>query len=171
MSGIFWLIFVFIMLQRITELFIAKRNERWMREKGAIERGREHYKWFIVVHILFFCSILMELFLRDNSSFTLNVYLFIVFLLLQVARVWCIASLGKYWNTKIIILPNSSLVRKGPYKYVKHPNYIIVGLELLVIPLMFGANFTAVLFPIFHILLMMIRIPLENQALAELEGE
>jgi methyltransferase len=103
--------------------------------------------------------------LRDVSSLQLNYVLFLLFLLTQIARIWCIWSLGKYWNTKIIVLPGSPLVKKGPYKYVKHPNYIVVGAELFIIPLLFGAYITAVIFPILHILLLRVRIPCEEKAL------
>lgn len=131
--------------------------------------GREHYKWFIVVHLLFFLSILTEVSIRDHAAFVLNNYVFVLFLLTQAARVWCIQSLGPFWNTKIIILPDCSLISRGPYKYVKHPNYIIVGIELFIIPMLFGADFTAFLFPLLHIALMTVRIPIENKALAELK--
>lgn len=169
MPKILLILFIFIVLQRVVELFIAKSNERWMLARGGVERGKEHYKWFIVVHTLFFLSILVEIDLRDYSAYKINLFLFTIFILLQIARVWCITSLGKFWNTKIIILPTETLVEKGPYKYVKHPNYIVVGLELLFIPLLFGAYVTALIFPFFHILLMTVRIPLENEALAEVE--
>ncbi len=169
MPTIFWILFIFIAIQRIVELVIAKSNEKWMMERGGVEWGKNHYKWFIVVHTLFFFSLLLEVFLRNPITLILNPYVFALFLLIQAARVWCILSLGRYWNTKIIILPNNSLVQKGPYKYVKHPNYIIVGVELFIIPILFQAYITAILFPLFHILLMTIRIPLENQALAELK--
>ena len=165
----FWLILIFIILQRIVELVIAKRNEKWMIQRGGVVWGREHYKWFIVVHLLFFLSILIEVSLRDFSNYVFNIYVFALFLMTQLARVWCIQSLGKFWNTKIIILPHRTLVNRGPYKFVKHPNYIIVGVELFIIPILFGAYITAFIFPMLHLLLMTIRIPLENKALSEVE--
>lgn len=169
MPKVLLVLLIFIALQRITELMIAKRNEQWMKKRGGIERGKEHYKWFVIVHTLFFLSILLEVDLRDYSGFKINLLLLTIFVLLQIARVWCITSLGRFWNTKIIILPSELLVEKGPYKYVKHPNYIIVGLELFFIPLLFNAYVTALIFPILHLLLMKIRIPIENKALAEVE--
>ncbi|GAB3805158.1 isoprenylcysteine carboxyl methyltransferase family protein [Virgibacillus kimchii] len=165
MPLILWILFLLIIIQRLIELKIAGRNEKWMKEKGAIEIGKEHYKWFILIHSLFFFSILIEIILRNVSAVQLNYVLFILFLLTQVVRIWCISSLGKFWNTKIIVLPGYPLVKKGPYKYVKHPNYIIVGVELFIIPLLFGAYVTAVIFPILHILLLRIRIPCEEKAL------
>ncbi|MFD1849493.1 isoprenylcysteine carboxyl methyltransferase family protein [Oceanobacillus bengalensis] len=168
MQPIMWILFIFIICQRVIELKIAKRNEQWMKEKGGIEKGQTHYKWFIVLHTAFFLSILFEVIVRDQVNIEFNSYLFALFILTQLARVWCIQTLGKFWNTKIIILPNSPLVRKGPYKFVKHPNYIIVGLELFIIPWLFGAYYTAIIFPFLHVTLMAIRIPMENKALAEI---
>ncbi|WP_085994423.1 isoprenylcysteine carboxyl methyltransferase family protein [Oceanobacillus senegalensis] len=164
-----WLLLAFIILQRLVELLIARRNEQWMRERGGIEIGSEHYKWFFIVHSCFFISILLEVSLQTNSVSELNNYLFALFLLTQLARVWCIQSLGRFWNTKIIVLPNVALVKRGPYKYIKHPNYVIVGVELFVIPLLFGAYMTAVLFPLFHLILLKIRIPAEEKALKKVK--
>ncbi|WP_019378419.1 isoprenylcysteine carboxylmethyltransferase family protein [Virgibacillus halodenitrificans] len=162
-----WVIFIFIVIQRFMELKIAKDNELWMKERGGVERGREHYKWFVIVHGLFFISIIIEFSYRGFPTEQFSLVLFTLFLFTQLIRVWCIRSLGKFWNTKIIISPEFSLVKKGPYKYVKHPNYIIVGIELFIIPLLFGAYLTAVIFPILHVLLLFIRIPVENRALVE----
>ncbi|RKQ38007.1 isoprenylcysteine carboxyl methyltransferase family protein [Oceanobacillus halophilus] len=165
MQAFLWLLFIFIIIQRLIELKIARRNEQWMRERGGIELASEHYKWFVIIHGLFFISILFEVFLRDLRTIEMNNYLFSLFLLTQLVRVWCIQSLGKFWNTKIIVLPNVALVKRGPYRYIKHPNYIIVGIELFLIPLLFGAYLTSIIFPIFHLLLMRIRIPAEEKAL------
>jgi methyltransferase len=162
-----WILLIGIIVQRLVELVIAKRNELWIIERGGIERGKEHYKWFIIVHTLFFCSLLLEITLLDFSQFKLSIPLFFIFMVTQFFRIWCIQSLGKFWNTKILILPNHTLISKGPYRFIKHPNYIIVGIELFIIPLLFGAMITATLFPILHLLLMTVRIPAENKALAE----
>lgn len=160
-----WILLVIIILQRLIELVIARNNEKWLKNRGAIEKEADHYKWFIIVHTLFFISIIVETLLRDDPNLPLNYTLFTIFILAQLGRIWCISSLGKYWNTKIIILPGEHLVSKGPYKYVKHPNYIIVGIELFVIPLLFGAIITAMVFPLLHILILTVRIPAEERAL------
>jgi|SRR5690625_2619581 len=163
---IFYLIFSFTVAQRLAELYIANRNEQWMRARGGIEIGNDHYKWFVFLHILFFVFLISEVnFLYMESIVVFNIYFFIVFLIAQIGRVWCIISLGKFWNTKIIILPKVILIKKGPYKYVKHPNYIIVLIELLSIPSMFGAYKTAILFSVLHLILLSVRIPLEDRAL------
>ena len=89
------------------------------------------------------------------------------FLLVQLGRVWVIATLGKYWNTKIIVLPGSNIVAKGPFKYIKHPNYLIVTIELIVIPLLFQAYITAIVYFILNQVILAIRIPMEEKALRE----
>lgn len=161
-----WGLLIFIVCQRLIELVIAKSNETWMLERGGVEEGEEHYKWFILLHVFFFLSIFLEIMFTESSNQQLNYYLLVIFLFSQIGRVWCIASLGRFWNTKIIILPGVSLISKGPYKYLKHPNYLIVAIELFIIPLLFKAYLTALLFPLLHILLLKIRVPSENKALA-----
>ncbi|WP_106497447.1 isoprenylcysteine carboxyl methyltransferase family protein [Lentibacillus sp. Marseille-P4043] len=162
-----WMIFLLgaIVCQRLLELMIAKRNEKWMKERGGIEKGKKHYKWFIILHSLFFFTIVFEVELSDIAGKQLNYFLFLIFIATQIGRVWCIRTLGKFWNTKIIVLPGVSLIKKGPYKYIKHPNYLIVLIELFIIPLMLGAYFTAVLFPLLHLGLLRLRIPREEKAL------
>lgn len=162
-----WVLIFFIIGQRLIELVIAKNNEKWMKDRGGIEAGGDHYKWFIFLHVLFFISIMLETLTKPEHEITnFNYVYFTVFFAAQLARIWCIYSLGRFWNTKIIILPRVALIRKGPYKYVKHPNYIIVAVELFIIPMLFGAYITALLFPFLHIILLRIRIPAEEKALA-----
>jgi methyltransferase len=161
------LLILIIIGQRLVELIIARNNEKWMKERGGIETGNEHYKWFIYLHTLFFLSVLLETLLKiDNQEIPFNYFYFLVFVAAQLARIWCIYSLGRFWNTKIIVLPRVALIKKGPYKYVKHPNYIIVAVELFIIPMLFGAYITAIVFPILHIMLLRIRIPAEEKALS-----
>ncbi|GAB3066286.1 isoprenylcysteine carboxylmethyltransferase family protein [Virgibacillus ainsalahensis] len=107
---------------------------------------------------------LSEIIIRDVGYVRLSYFLLTLFIITQSLRFWCIYTLGRFWNTKIIISPQFSLVKEGPYKYVKHPNYIIVGIELFIIPLLFDAYITAIVFPILHILLLTVRIPIEERA-------
>lgn len=161
-----WFLFIFLIGQRLIELKIAAHNERWMKRRGGIEKGKEHYKWFVLLHIAFFMMLSFEAnwFLPHDQS--LNKYLLMIFILLQIGRVWCIWALGKFWNTKIIVIPGVLCIKKGPYKYLKHPNYLIVGMELFIIPLLFQAYLTAIVFPLLHLLLLKVRIPEENRALS-----
>lgn len=166
--NLFYVLFFFLIIQRVIEVRIAISNERWMKDRGGVEVGEGHYKWFIIVHLLFFIALFCEYQIKYadlNSLAPFYVGFFTGFIIAQIGRIWCIYSLGRFWNTKIIVLPKVALIKKGPYKYLKHPNYIIVFLELLLIPLTFGLYFSALLFPFFHLLLLTIRVPLENNAL------
>ena len=163
---IFYLILVFVIIQRLVELLIAKRNEKSMLAKGAYEVGASHYPLMIMLHVSFFISFLVEV-MYFKSIFTPYYGLLLVFLLLQLLRVWCLVSLGTFWNTKIIILPGSNVVVKGPYSYIRHPNYLVVCLEILVLPLMFQAYMTAISFTILNLIMLSVRIPIEEKALKE----
>lgn len=164
----FYVLLIAIIIQRLIELVIATKNERWMKARGAIEVGQSHYKWFIVIHVLFFLAMMFEFQYKaieyeEQTSF--HTVFFAIFLLAQIGRIWCIYSLGRFWNTKIIVLPKVALIKQGPYKYMKHPNYIIVFIELLFLPLTFGLYVVAILFPFLHLLLLTIRVPEEEAAL------
>ena len=158
-----------VILQRLGELIIAKRNEVWLRANGAIEYGKLHYKFIVMLHTLWFVSMLIEYWYRNGlveiklSMF--NYSLLGIFAVLQLMRVWVLTSLGKYWNTKILVIPNAQLVAKGPYKFIKHPNYVVVVLELLVLPLAFNLIITAALFSVLNAAVLYVRIKEENKAL------
>lgn len=163
--------FIFlIIIQRVIELRIAKRNERQLKKNGAIEFGTEHYLWMILLHTGFFTVLIIEVITLDRELSTFWILWLTLFVIAQVGRMWVIQTLGKYWNTKIIVIPNSEVIVKGPYKYVKHPNYVIVATEIIVISLLFNAYITAVIFTLLNAWMMKIRIPLEEQALRENTG-
>lgn len=160
--------FVIVIIgQRLLELSIAKRNEKWMKDRGGMEQGKKHYKWFILLHVLFFLVTVLEAGANNPEERQLNYFLFLIFIAVQVGRIWCIYTLGKFWNTKIIVLPRVTPIKKGPYKYMKHPNYLIVLIELFVIPMLLGAYFSAILFPLAHLGLLKLRIPSEEKALTK----
>jgi methyltransferase len=164
----FYMFLVFVVLQRIAELFVAKRNERFMKEKGAIEFGQAHYKYIVLLHISFLLSTAGEVsfFQKGISSFW--PVLLCIFICTQLLRVWAIISLGVYWNTKIIVLPATEIIRKGPYRFIRHPNYIVVILEMALLPLLFQAYITAVLFSVLNMFVLYIRIQEEEKALFEM---
>jgi len=164
---VFLLFITMVIFQRVTELIVANRNERWMKKQGGIEFGQQHY-WFIVtIHSLFIISLILEVIIFKRELSSLWPFLGSLFVLTQLARIWALHSLGKYWNTKIIVVPNAKVIKKGPYVYLKHPNYLIVSLEFIIIPLLFNAFWTAILFSLLNLLILMIRIPTEEKALAE----
>lgn len=136
-----------------------------MKEQGAIEYGQEHYLIMVMMHSIFFVSFLIEVVILKKQISPVWPLLLTIFLAAQAIRIWALFSLGKYWNTKIIVLPNTTIVKKGPYKYLRHPNYTIVVLEILVIPMLFQAYWTAVIFTILNVWMLSVRIPLEEKAL------
>lgn len=163
---IFYFILILVIVQRLVELRIAKRNEKSMRARGAYEVGASHYPYMILLHVSFFISLIIEV--MYIKSFSSPYYaLIIVFLVLQLLRVWCLTSLGTYWNTKVIILPGAKVVAKGPYAFIRHPNYLIVCLEIAVLPLIFQAYVTAICFTILNFIILSVRIPIEEKALKE----
>jgi methyltransferase len=117
-----------------------------MVQNGAVEYGKKHYPFIIALHSLFFVSLIIEYSMQQTPSFGLIFLL--IYLLLIAFKVWIIASLGKFWNTKIFRIQNYPLINKGPYKYIKHPNYIIVIAEIALIPLIFQLYYTALIFHI-----------------------
>ena len=166
----FWIVFGFVVLQRLFEVMYAKSNERRMKQQGAIEAGASHYKWIVLLHILFFISLLMEVWFTETDRGRVWLFFLIVFIAAQILRVWALSSLGQFWNTKILVLPGAEKVKKGPYRWIPHPNYVVVALEIASLPLIFGAWRTALLFTIANaLLLLLVRIPAEEQALQQLK--
>ena len=164
---IFYIILSIVIVQRLLELVIAKRNEKNMRAQGAYEVGASHYPLMILLHVSFFISLLVEVTTFNLTPSPLFLVFLILFLCVQGLRVWCLMSLGSFWNTKIIILPGANVVTKGPYKYLRHPNYLVVSMEIALLPLMFEAYFTAICFTILNAMMLSIRIPTEERALKE----
>lgn len=163
----FAIVMSIVCLQRITELMIARRNEKWMRERGAYEVGKEHYPLIVFVHVSFFLSLIAEVMTFEREPAAWWGVVFFLFVVAQAGRVWSILSLGRFWNTKIIILPGAKVVKRGPYKYIRHPNYLIVSLEILLLPLIFQAYYTAVVFTIANLAVLILRMSVEEKELSE----
>ncbi len=164
----FLLLIAFIVIQRILELLVAKRNEIWMKQQGAVEFGNRHYIVMVILHVMFFVSLLSEtLIMKRGTSFLWPLFL-CFFVLAQVVRLWAITSLGKFWNTKILVVKNAKIVRDGPYRFLKHPNYTVVAIEFFAVPMLFNSYLTAVLFTVLNVMMLMIRIPMEEKALKTL---
>jgi methyltransferase len=153
----------FIILLRIGELLLSKSNEKWLLQNGAVEYGKAHYPFMVALHSLFILSLIIEYIIRPPVSYSL--FLIILYLLLLVFKAWIILSLGKFWNTKIYHIENIPLVEKGPYKYFKHPNYLVVIAEIAIIPLCFHLYYTAIFFTLLNALMLFVRIKEENKAL------
>ena len=161
----FILFILFVILQRLSELYIARRNEKWLRSQGAVEYGESHYPYIVALHTLFIISIIVEYMLKSNSPID---YTFLVlFIVLLVFKFWTLSSLGKYWNTKIFRVPGTGPVKRGPYKLFKHPNYFVVVCEVAIIPLVFHLYYTAVIFTILNAIMLYVRIKTENKVWAK----
>lgn len=161
----FYIVFLFLIVQRITELFIARKNEKWMKNRGGIEHGKDHYPYIVSLHLLFLISFFIEVQVFHRELTDIWFVMFPILFLTQLLRYWSVFSLGNYWNTKIMIVPGDVVISRGPYKFVKHPNYIVVAVEILLLPLLFHAYITAILFTIMNVVMMTVRIPAEESAL------
>jgi len=159
-----------VALQRLLELGFSRRNERILRARGAVERGKEHYPLIVAMHTLWLLSTLVEGTLRGPDFPAYWPVPLALFLLVQPLRYWAVFSLGENWNTKILVVPGAELVRRGPYRYLRHPIYVVVVVEIFTLPLIFGAWITALLFSVLNAILLSVRIREENRALAELSG-
>jgi methyltransferase len=151
-----------VVLQRLGELVLAARNTGRLREAGAFELDARGYPAFVLLH----GGWLLSLALLVPASAAPSWPLLAVYAVLQLGRVWVIASLGRHWTTRLIVLPGAPLVRRGPYRFVRHPNYLIVAAEIAVLPLAFGAVAIAVVFSLANLLLVARRITIEERALA-----
>ncbi|RUQ29099.1 isoprenylcysteine carboxyl methyltransferase [Peribacillus cavernae] len=163
----FYLFFSFVVAQRLIELVIARRNEAQMKAKGAFEAGQNHYKWIVLMHTAFLISLFGEGGLLGNGPVQWWYIPFALFIVTQCLRIWSLVSLGQFWNTKIIILPGAKVVARGPYRFMRHPNYVIVATEIIVIPLIFQAYITAIVFTILNAIVLSFRIRVEEQALQQ----
>jgi methyltransferase len=157
-------VLAFVSVQRIAELALSRRNTQRLLAKGAVEVGRRHYRPMVALHG---CWLLGLWLMAANRAVSLP--LLLLFALLQGARVWVLATLGERWTTRIIVLPNAPLVRAGPYRILRHPNYSIVAAEILLLPLAFGLVAFALLFTLLNAIVLSIRIREEDAALRQLE--
>lgn len=161
----FYVFLAFLITQRLSELYIARRNEKWLLEQGAIQYGQSHYPYMIALHTLFIISQIVEYNVTDHSVF--NYYFLLAFILVLSFKFWALSSLGKYWNTKIYRIPGVYPIKKGPYKIFKHPNYMEVVLEIAIIPLVFNLYYTAIIFSVLNAMMLYVRISVENKVWAD----
>jgi Uncharacterized protein conserved in bacteria len=155
-----WLV-AFLIAQRCVELCFVQFNTERLRAMGGVEFGAAHYPLMIALHT----SWLLGLWLLGHDRSIITFWL-AIFVLLKFGRLWVIASLGRRWTTRVIVLPGSVPVLRGPYRWLKHPNYLIVALEIAVVPLALGLPLFALIFSAANAALLACRIRIENEALA-----
>lgn len=151
-----------VTLQRLMELVLARRNTRILIAHGGIEIGAGHYPLIVALHAAWLAGLWALAWNRPIDLALLG-----IFAGLQALRLWVLVSLRERWTTRIIIVPGLPLVRKGPYRFLRHPNYLIVAAEILILPLGFGLTAYAVLFSALNAVVLAVRIRTENRALQD----
>jgi Uncharacterized protein conserved in bacteria len=162
MTGVAVLIIVAVAAQRLGELVWAQHNTKRAMARGGVEMGAGHYPLIVLLHAAWLAAIAMLL----PRPVVIYAVPLIVFGGLQIVRVWILAALGQYFTTRIITEPGAPLVRTGPYRFLRHPNYAVVAGEILVLPLVFGEAGIAIVFSIFNAALLFWRVRVEDAALA-----
>lgn len=158
--------------ERIAELVVSKRNAAWAMERGGREFGLSHFPFMVVLHTGFLLACLAEVFFGDRPFIPwLGWPMLVIALGCQALRYWCIQALGRQWNTRVIVVPGAGRVTTGPYRFMTHPNYWIVAIEGIALPLVHTAWITAIAFTVLNaILLLGFRIPTEERAMVSLDG-
>ncbi|BBZ77537.1 hypothetical protein MANY_28740 [Mycolicibacterium anyangense] len=160
---------VAVALERLAELVVARRNLAWSRERGGVEFGAGHYPVMVVLHTGLLIGCLVEV-LALHRPFVpaLGWPMLAVVLAAQGLRWWCISTLGRQWNTRVVVVPGAPRITGGPYRYFSHPNYVAVIAEGIALPLVHSAWITALVFTVLNAALLRTRIHTENAALASL---
>ena len=170
MSSVAWfdLLVALTAVERLAELVVSARNARWSFARGGVESGLGHFPPMVALHTGLLLACVLEVHLADRPFLPwLGWPALALVLASQVLRWWCIATLGPRWNTRVIVVPGLPLVRRGPYRWLSHPNYVAVVVEGLALPLVHTAWVTALAFTVLNaVLLLGYRIPAEERALA-----
>lgn len=158
-----------VAVERLAELVVARRNARWSLARGGTETGSGHYPAMVALHTALLAGCVGEVHLADRPFLpALGWTMAVVVVAAQLLRWWCITTLGPRWNTRVIVVPGLPPVTGGPYRWLRHPNYVAVAAEGLALPLVHGAWSTAIAFTVLNAALMAVRIRCEDEALARL---
>jgi methyltransferase len=158
---ILYAVLALVGLQRLVELFYSARNTRRLLARGGIETGAGQYPFIVALHTAWLAS--MAIFIPPSTI--PNWWLVGIYAAVQPLRLWTIATLGQYWTTRIITVPGAPLIRSGPYRFVRHPNYVVVCAEIALLPLAFGSVELAIIFSILNASLLSWRIRVEERTL------
>jgi methyltransferase len=169
MSSVTWytLLIAAVAVERCIELVVSARHLRWARERGGIESGAGHYPLMAAMHALLLVSCVVEVHVADRPFIpALGWPMLALVAGTQGLRWWCVRTLGPQWNTRIVVVPGLPLVTGGPYRWLRHPNYVAVVVEVAALPLVHTAWVTAVVFSLLNVVVLSLRIPAEQRALA-----
>ncbi|MFC5835627.1 isoprenylcysteine carboxyl methyltransferase family protein [Nonomuraea insulae] len=156
-----------VVLERLAELVVARRNLAWARSRGGVEYGRRHYPWIVAAHVALLVAAPAEVWLLGRPFLpALGWPMLAVVVLAQGLRWWCVGTLGRQWNTRVVVVPGLPLVSRGPYRWLRHPNYVAVVAEGIALPLVHTAWLTAAAFTVANAVLLTVRIRVEERALA-----
>jgi methyltransferase len=158
-----FLLLSFVTLSRLGELVLARRNTSELLEKGAIEIAPGHYPMIVTLHTAWLGALWFY-----GVAAQINLFWLGCFGLLQIGRVWVLSTLGRRWTTRILVVPGETLVARGPYRFIRHPNYAVVIGEIAVLPLCLGLPWVAIVFTLLNAAVLTIRIRAENAGLQEL---
>jgi methyltransferase len=154
-------------VERLAELVVATRNARWAFAHGGVESGRGHYPVMAAMHTAFLVACIAEVAIADRPFLPwLGWPMLALVVASQALRWWCVATLGHQWNTRVIVVPGLPLVSGGPYRWLRHPNYVAVVVEVAALPLVHTAWVTALVFTLANAVVLAVRIPVEERALA-----
>ena len=156
-----------VAVERLVELVVSKRHARWALERGGVETGRGHYPFMVVLHTALLVGCVAEVWLADRPFLPVLGWTMVALVLAsQVLRWWCIHTLGYRWSTRVVVIPGLDLVAAGPYRLMRHPNYVAVVVEGAALPLVHSAWVTAAVFTVANLALLRVRIEVEEAALA-----
>ena len=155
-------------VERLAELVVSARNARWSFARGGVETGRGHFPAMVALHTALLVACVVEVVVADRPFLPwLGWPALVLVVASQALRWWCIGTLGPRWNTRVIVVPDLPLVARGPYRWLRHPNYVAVVVEGIALPLVHTAWVTALVFTVLNaVLLLGFRIPAEERALA-----
>ncbi len=159
-----------VALERVVELVVSTRNVRWSKARGGVEVGQRHYLFMVLLHTALLVGAVVEVWVADRPFLpVLGWTMFALVLASQALRWWCISTLGRQWNTRVVVVPGLARVEGGPYRWLPHPNYVAVVVEGLMLPLVHSAWVTALVFSLANLVLLRHRIRVEETALQQLE--
>ncbi len=162
----YYLFIALVAAERLVELAVSRRNAQWSFAHGGKEFGRGHYPAMVSMHALLLVSCIVEVATQHRPFLPWLGWPMVALVTASTAmRWWCVATLGKHWNPRLIVIPGAPLVRNGPYRLLHHPNYTAVAVEVAALPLVHSAWWTAVVFSLANAAILRIRIHSENLAL------